>query len=147
MARWSAALGVAAVLIAATVPAQVPPGPPGPGPVPPPAGAPPPGPPPTHADLDYAPPEPPTSHGHELDLYNQGERLYMALNKACRDAVFVSLPRAPHGNWAGFLTDDALREAATMRSTASAGCTVTNPTPYTPTWKTVVDFLDTSLKR
>jgi hypothetical protein len=78
--------------------------------------------------------------------HNQGERLYMALNKACRDAVFVSLPRAPHGNWVGFLTDDGLREAATMRSTTAAGCKVTNPTPYTPTWKTVIDFLDGALK-
>jgi acetyl esterase/lipase len=78
--------------------------------------------------------------------HNQGEQLYMALNKACRDAVFISLPKAPHGNWNGFLTDDALREAATMRSTSSAGCTVTNPTPYTPTWKTVIDFLDKYMK-
>ena len=30
---------------------------------------PPQGPPPTHADLDYAPPEPATSNGHKLDLY------------------------------------------------------------------------------
>jgi len=37
----------------------------------------------------------------------------MALNKACRDAVFISLPKAPHGNWNGFLTDASLREAAT----------------------------------
>ena len=36
----------------------------------------------------------------------------MALNKACKDAIFISLPKAPHGNWNGFLTDDALREAA-----------------------------------
>jgi acetyl esterase/lipase len=79
--------------------------------------------------------------------HNQGELLYMALNKACRDAVFVSLPRAPHGNWPAFLTDDGLREAATIRSTAAAGCTVTNPTPYKPTWRTVTDFLDRSLKR
>jgi acetyl esterase/lipase len=88
-------------------------------------------------------------HGDSDPLvpHNQGERLYMALNKACRDAVFISLPTAPHGNWVGFLTDDALREAATIVSTSSAGCTVTNPTPYTPTWKTVVDFLDKSLKR
>jgi acetyl esterase/lipase len=78
--------------------------------------------------------------------HNQGERLYMALNKACRDAVFISLPRAPHGNWTGFLSDDALREAATIRSTAAEGCRVTNPTPYTPTWKTVIDFLDSALK-
>ena len=88
-------------------------------------------------------------HGNSDPLvpHNQGEQLYMALNKACRDAVFISLPKAPHGGWNGFLTDDALREAATMRSTSSAGCTVTNPTPYTPTWKTVVDFLDEHVKR
>jgi len=43
---------------------------------------------------------------------------------------------------AGFLTDDALREAATMRSTSADGCAVMNPAPYRPTWKTVTDFLD-----
>jgi acetyl esterase/lipase len=87
-------------------------------------------------------------HGNSDPLvpHNQGEQLYMALNKACRDAVFISLPRAPHGSWNGFLTDDVLREAATMRSTAAAGCTVTHPTPYTPTWQTVIDFLDEYLK-
>ena len=78
--------------------------------------------------------------------HNQGERLYMALNKACRDAVFISLPKAPHGAWHRFLTDDTLREGATMRSTSAAGCTVTNPTPYTPTWRTVIEFLDKYLK-
>jgi acetyl esterase/lipase len=87
-------------------------------------------------------------HGDSDPLvpHNQGELLYMALNKACREAVFISLPRAPHGNWNGFLTDDALREAATMRSTSATGCTVTNPIPHTPTWKTVIDFLDKHLK-
>ena len=51
-------------------------------------------------------------HGNSDQLvpHNQGEQLYMALNKACRDAVFISLPKAPHGNWNGFLTDDALHE-------------------------------------
>jgi acetyl esterase/lipase len=78
--------------------------------------------------------------------HNQGEAFYMALNKACKDAIFVSLPKAPHGNWSGFLTSDSLREAATIRSTASAGCTVVNPTPYVPTWKTLIDFLDKHLK-
>ena len=53
--------------------------------------------------------------------HNQGEQLYMALNKACVDAVFISLPTAGHGPWNGFLTDDALREAATMRSTSGVG--------------------------
>jgi acetyl esterase/lipase len=77
---------------------------------------------------------------------NQGEQLYMALNKACREATFISLPKAGHGPWNGFLTDDALREAATIRTTSAAGCAVTNPKPYTPTWQTVIDFLDKHLK-
>ncbi len=87
-------------------------------------------------------------HGNSDQLvpHNQGELLYMALNKACKDAIFISLPKAPHGNWNGFLTNDALREAATMRSTAAAGCTVVNPTPYTPTWQTVIYFLDQHMK-
>ena len=86
-------------------------------------------------------------HGDSDQLvpHNQGEQLYMALNKACKDAIFISLPKAPHGNWNGFLTNDALREAATMRSTA-ADCSVANPTPYTPAWKTVTDFLDKYMK-
>ena len=79
--------------------------------------------------------------------HNQGEQLYMALNKACRDAVFISLPKAGHGPWIGFLTNDALREAATMRSTSAEGCVVTNPTPHTPSWTTVIDFLDKYMKR
>ena len=87
-------------------------------------------------------------HGNSDQLvpHNRGEQLYMALNKACREAVFISLPKAPHGNWNGFLTDTSLREAATMRSTSSADCSVVNPTPYTPTWRTVLDFLDKYMK-
>jgi acetyl esterase/lipase len=79
--------------------------------------------------------------------HHQGELLYMALNKACRDAVFVSLPKAGHGPWNGFLTNDAIREGATRRSTSSMGCTVTNPTLVTPTWQMVIEFLDASLKK
>jgi dipeptidyl aminopeptidase/acylaminoacyl peptidase len=88
-------------------------------------------------------------HGDSDQLvpHNQGEQLYMALNKACKDAIFLSFPTAPHGVWNGFLTDDALRAGATIRSTSSAGCAVSNPTPYTPTWKTVTDFLDKYMKR
>lgn len=87
-------------------------------------------------------------HGNSDPLvpHNQGEQLYMALNKACRDAVFVSLPKAGHGPWTGFLSDDGIREGSTMRSTAAAGCVVTNPVPFTPSWKTVVEFLDRHLK-
>jgi acetyl esterase/lipase len=78
--------------------------------------------------------------------HNQGEQLYMALNKACLESVFISLPKAGHGPWNGFLTDDAIREGATMRATSAAGCAVVNPTPFTPTWKTVIDFLDRHLR-
>ncbi len=87
-------------------------------------------------------------HGNSDQLvpHNQGEQFYMALNKACKDAIFISLPKAPHGNFNGFLTDDKLREAATMRSTSSAGCAVANPMPYKPAWKTVIDFLDKYMK-
>ena len=60
-------------------------------------------------------------HG-ELDQkvpHNQGELLYEALKEACDEAVFVSLPRAGHGPSNAFLTSDALREGATIRSTSS----------------------------
>ena len=78
--------------------------------------------------------------------HNQGEQLYMALNKACLESAFVSLPKAGHGPWNGFLTNDAIREAATIRSTSAAGCAVTTPAPFTPSWKTVIDFLDKHLR-
>ena len=70
-------------------------------------------------------------HGDSDPLvpHNQGERLYMALNNACANAVFISLPKAGHRPVIGFLTDDALREGATLRSTPAADCTVTNPVP------------------
>jgi acetyl esterase/lipase len=87
-------------------------------------------------------------HGDSDPLvpHNQGEQLYMALNKACKDATFITLPKAGHGPVNGFLTSDNIREAATLRSTAAAGCAVVNPQPYTPSWKTVTDFLDRHLK-
>lgn len=78
--------------------------------------------------------------------HNQGELLYMALNKACREATFISLPKAGHGPWSAFLTDDGVREAATIRTTAAADCAVTAPAPFTPTWQTVIDFLDKHVK-
>lgn len=87
-------------------------------------------------------------HGNSDPLvpHNQGELLYQALNKACHDSVFISLPKAGHGPSVGFLTDDGLREAATRRSTSADGCAIENPMPYTPTWDTIVDFLNASLR-
>jgi acetyl esterase/lipase len=86
-------------------------------------------------------------HGQSDPLvpHNQGELLYQALNKACRDAVFISLPTAGHGPAPGFLSNDGIRAGATIRSTAAADCAVENPKPYTPTWETVVEFLRKNL--
>jgi acetyl esterase/lipase len=87
-------------------------------------------------------------HG-ELDRrvpYNQGELLYETLKKACDEAVFISLPKAEHGPSNVFLTSDAIREGATIRSTSAAGCKVRNATPFTPTWATVIDFLNSHLR-
>jgi acetyl esterase/lipase len=78
--------------------------------------------------------------------HNQGERLYQALNKACDEAVFVSLPKAGHGQTNGFLTDDKIREGATIRSTAR-DCTARNPELVIPTWNLVIDFLNRALGR
>jgi hypothetical protein len=40
-----------------------------------------------------------------------------------------------------------VREAATIRTTAAAGCEITTPKPFTPTWQTVIDFLVAHVKR
>ena len=76
----------------------------------------------------------------------QGELLYQALNKACRDAVFISMPVAGHGVWNRMMGDTALAAAATRRSTTAAECAAESPRPYTPTWSTIVEFLDRSLR-
>jgi acetyl esterase/lipase len=87
-------------------------------------------------------------HGQSDALvpHHQGELLYQALNKACHESVFISLPKAGHGPTQVFLTDDAVREAATIRSTSKEGCAVQNPTPFTPTWGMVIEFLQKHLK-
>jgi len=88
-------------------------------------------------------------HGNSDPLvpHNQGEQLYIELNNACQESAFISLPTAGHGPWNAFLTDDATRAAATMRTTSADGCRVANPTPFTPTWQTVIAFLDTHVKQ
>src|SRR5262245_14038601 len=87
-------------------------------------------------------------HGQSDPLvpHNQGELLYEALSTACRDAVFISLPRAGHGPAPQFLVNDALRAGATIRATKAAGCAVESPRRYTPTWTTIVEFLRASLR-
>lgn len=79
--------------------------------------------------------------------YVEGMHLYQALNKACHDAVFISYPKADHGPAVALLTDDKLREGATIRSTSAAGCTVKNADFYRPSMATIVEFLDKYLRR
>lgn len=78
--------------------------------------------------------------------YVEGMHLYQALNKACHDAVFISLPKADHGPPVSLLTDEKVNQGATIRSTAAAGCTVKNPDFYRPSMATIVGFLDRYLK-
>jgi fermentation-respiration switch protein FrsA (DUF1100 family) len=78
--------------------------------------------------------------------HNQGELFYQALNKACHDAVFISLPVAGHAVWESMMRDTSLVVAATRRSTSSTGCAFENPKPYTPTWATIVEFFDKNLR-
>jgi acetyl esterase/lipase len=86
-------------------------------------------------------------HGGEDRLvpFHQGELLYEALSAACRDATFVTLPRAGHGPFTAFLVDDDVRAGASVRST-SPGCERTAASPSTPTWDMVTDFLDRTMR-
>jgi acetyl esterase/lipase len=87
-------------------------------------------------------------HGQSDALvpHAQGEMFYQALNKACHDAVFISLPVAGHAVWESMMRDPSLVVAATRRSTSSNGCAFENPKPYTPTWATITEFFDKYLK-
>jgi len=77
--------------------------------------------------------------------FDQGERLYVALSEACHDAAFIALPHAGHGPFPAFLTDDATRAEATVRSTGD-GCERRGPQAIVPTWDTVIAFLDRTLR-
>ena len=78
--------------------------------------------------------------------YSQSELLYEALKKPCDEAMFISLPNGGHGQQIEFLTSDAVREGATLRSTSAGNCKVMDATAVTPSWKTVIEFLDRNLK-
>jgi len=77
--------------------------------------------------------------------FHQGELLYEALRDACHDATFIALPHARHGPFSSFLTDDAVRADATVRSIGTGGCEERGPQPVVPTWDTVVEFLDRTM--
>lgn len=88
-------------------------------------------------------------HGESDPLvpHAQGELFYQALNKACHDAVFYSLPLAGHGPAPAFLTDNAIREGATIRSTAATECKVKPPVLAKPGFDTLIAFLQDAFSR
>lgn len=88
-------------------------------------------------------------HGESDPLvpHAQGELLYQALNKACHDAVFISLPLAGHGPAPRFLTDDALGAGASLRSTAAKDCKVNPPVLAQPEFATLIAFLHDAFGR
>lgn len=73
--------------------------------------------------------------------FHQGELFYEALSAACHDAALIALPKAGHGPFWELLEDDETRSGATIRQTGP-GCQRTAPEPLTPTWETVIAFLD-----
>ena len=87
-------------------------------------------------------------HGQSDALvpYQQGALLYDALSKACRETVLISLPKGGHAQMLGYLTNDVVREGATIRTTAAEGCAVHDSEPYVPSWKAIVEFLRTHLR-
>jgi acetyl esterase/lipase len=87
-------------------------------------------------------------HGEHDQMvpHAQGERLYQALNKACHEAQFLSLPLAPHGGWNRMMTDPKLAYGATLRSTNASDCRTNLAEPVVPSWQLIVNFLDRSLK-
>jgi acetyl esterase/lipase len=78
--------------------------------------------------------------------HNQSELLYEALKKACDEVMFISLPKGGHGQHNEFLTNEAVRESATLRSTSAQGCKATEARPFTPSWETLIEFLDRHLR-
>lgn len=75
--------------------------------------------------------------------YHQSRLLYDRLAAAGDDARLISFPRAGHGTDFAMLSDDATREGA-YEETARNGQT-TPARPVTPTWRTVLSFLEQRL--
>lgn len=85
-------------------------------------------------------------HG-ERDLfvpYHQSRLLYEKLAAAGAEARLISLPHAGHGPLTAMLTDRETRRDA-YEETARHGRT-TPPRPTTPSWQTVVSFLEQRLR-
>lgn len=78
--------------------------------------------------------------------YNQGEHLFQTLLSACANATLIGLPLAGHDRLENFLSVDATRAGATIR-TSTPECAPALPQLYQPTWDTILDFLKKHLQR
>jgi acetyl esterase/lipase len=85
-------------------------------------------------------------HGEQDAIvpYHQSRLLYDALAAAGDEARLISFPKAGHGTDFAMLSDPAVQEGAREES-ARHGHT-TPARPVTPTWQTVVTFLEKSLR-
>ncbi|MEV2231633.1 alpha/beta hydrolase [Streptomyces phaeochromogenes] len=84
-------------------------------------------------------------HGEQDSIvpYHQSRLLYDKLAVAGGDVRLVSFPKAGHGTNFAMLSDPATREGAYQES--AHGGQVTPPRPVTPTWQTVISFLEQGL--
>ncbi|MFE9646785.1 alpha/beta hydrolase fold domain-containing protein [Streptomyces sp. NPDC006365] len=93
-------------------------------------------------------PIPPTLifHGEPDALvpYHQGRLLFEKLAADGHDTGMYSFPKAAHGTLFDMLTDDTVREGA-YSETARSGHT-TPDHPATPTWNTIITFLNRHLR-
>ncbi|WP_372378075.1 alpha/beta hydrolase fold domain-containing protein [Vibrio natriegens] len=87
-------------------------------------------------------------HGQNdrLVAYNQGEKLYQALNKSCHDSQFITLPVADHGMWYEIFKDKNMSYGSTIRATKSEGCETIMAKPVTMSWDIITQFFDEYLK-
>ncbi|WP_246101197.1 prolyl oligopeptidase family serine peptidase [Streptomyces cyaneus] len=94
-------------------------------------------------------PIPPTLifHGEPDALvpYHQGRLMYDKLAASGHDARMNSFPKAAHGRLFEMLSDDATRKGAYEE--AARGGHSTPARPVTPTWNTVISFLNQHLGR
>ncbi|MET9760469.1 alpha/beta hydrolase [Streptomyces sp. NPDC006372] len=85
-------------------------------------------------------------HGEKDALvpYHQGRLLYEKLAATGHEVRMFSFPAAPHGTLFEMLTDDATRAGAYTESTRAGHSTPARP--VTPTWNTVITFLNQTLR-
>lgn len=78
----------------------------------------------------------------KLVPHHQGELLFGAVQKACGNATFVSIPDGEHGAWEQWL-DGRVKPDGTSAMTTGACQTSTQPSA--PSWDTVIAFLQRTL--